>query len=455
MSQENKRHSRLQSFLDNPSKSMWSLAIPIIAGMGIQTLYSLVDMFFIGKLGGDAIAAVAFNMPIFFFVMGLSFGLGSGVTASIARFIGSNDKVNADNAAEHSIVIGLLISTMLTAMGLAYGEKVLTFMGCTPDVLPEAWKYLKVSCYGLSFGILSAFFRSILAGEGDMKLPMLLAGLGTVFNIILDPIFIFYLDFGVVGAAWATTISQFIVFIIFAFMLFVKKHSYVQFKMRDFSLSKFIICDIIKVGIPASMSFIVMALGQLVFNRILVNFSTGAVAAYQIGGRIDMIVFLPIMGIASALTTMVGMFYGANEYDKIKFITKYGISRAIMITSIGSIILYAFAPNVVSFFTKELIIQSIAIGYLRNIAIIFPFISIGLSIGRILQGIGLGMPSLIITIIRVIGVAGPLSYYFTNILNKPIEWIWYAMVISGLMATMISIVWLRVAFRKLLPAIPK
>ena len=126
-----------------------------------------------------------------------------------------------------------------------------------------------------------------------------------------------------------------------------------------------------------------------------------------------------------------------------------------MITSIGSILLYAFAPNVVSFFTKELFIQSIAIEYLRNIAIIFPFISIGLSIGRILQGIGLGMPSLIITIIRVIGVAGPLAYYFTNILNKPIEWIWYAMVISGLMATIISIVWLGVAFRKLLPAIPK
>ena len=434
---------------------MWSLAIPIIAGMGIQTLYSLVDMFFIGKLGGDAIAAVAFNMPIFFFVMGLSFGLGSGVTASIARFIGSNDKVNADNSAEHSIVIALLISGVLTTVGLVYGEEVLTFMGCTPSVLPEAWKYLKVSCYGLSFGVLSAFFRSILAGEGDMKLPMILAALGTVFNIILDPIFIFTLNFGVVGAAWATTISQFIVFIIFTYVLFVKEHSYVRFKMKDFSPSKFIIADIIKVGIPASMSFIVMALGQLVFNRILVNYSTDAVAAYQVGGRIDMIVFLPIMGIASALTTMVGMFYGANEYDKIKFITKYGISRAIMITSIGSILLYAFAPNVVSFFTKELFIQSIAIGYLRNIAIIFPFIAIGLSIGRILQGIGLGMPSLIITIIRVIGVAGPLAYYFTNILNKPIEWIWYAMVISGLMATIISIVWLVVAFRKLLPAIPK
>jgi len=455
MIQENKRHSRLQSFLDNPSKSMWTLAIPIIAGMGIQTLYSLVDMFFIGKLGGEAIAAVAFNMPIFFLVMGLSFGLGSGVTASIARFIGSGDKVNADNAAEHSIVIAVLISIILSALGLIYGKEILTFMGCTPNVLPNAWNYLKVSCYGLSFGILSAFFRSILAGEGDMKLPMILAGLGTVFNIILDPIFIFYLDFGVVGAAWATTISQMIVFIIFTFMLFIKKHSYVRFKMSDFSPSKFIIGDIIKVGIPSSMSFIVMSLGQLFFNRILVTYSTGAVAAYQIGGRIDMIVFLPIMGIASALTTMVGMFYGANETEKIKFITKYGISRAVIITSIGAVILYTFAPNVVALFTTESSIESISIGYLRNIAIIFPFIAIGLSIGRILQGIGLGMPSLIITIIRVIGVAGPLAYYFTNILNKPIVWIWYAMVISGLMATMISVIWLRVAFRKLLPAIPK
>ena len=208
MRQSNKRHSRLQSFLDNPAKSMWRLAIPVIAGMGIQTLYTIVDMIFIGKLGGESIAAVAFNMPIFFFVMGLSFGLGSGVTASIARFIGADDKVNADNAAEHAVAIALIISAILTIIGLIFGETILMNMGCTPAVLPQAWEYLKVSCYGITFGVFSAFFRSILAGEGDMKLPMIVAALGTVFNIILDPIFIFTLNFGVAGAAWATTISQ-------------------------------------------------------------------------------------------------------------------------------------------------------------------------------------------------------------------------------------------------------
>ena len=454
MSESVKRHSRLKAFVDNPSKSLWTLAIPIIAGMGIQTLYSIVDMIFIGRISGSAIAAVAFNFPIFFFVMGISFGLGSGVTASIARFIGSDDKVNADNAAEHAILIAIVISALLTSLGLLYGKQILLKIGCTPEVLPEAWEYLKVSCYGISFGVFSGFFRSILAGEGDMKFPMILAGFGTILNIILDPIFIFTLGFGVAGAAWATTISQMIVFVIFIFMLFVKEHAYVKFQLRDFSLSKYILIDIIKVGLPASLSMIVMAVGQLIFNRMLATFSTDAVAAYQVGGRIDMVVFLPIFGIASALTTMVGMFFGANEIDKIRYITKYGISRAFIITSIGSILLYIFAPVIISGFTDEIVIKNIAVDYLRVISLLFPFISIGLTIGRILQGLGLGMPSLIITTIRVIGVAGPLAYYFIYILDKPVEWMWYAMFISGIIATMISIIWLKLAFRKFLIARP-
>ena len=454
MSESVKRHSRLKAFVDNPSKSLWTLSIPIIAGMGIQTLYSIVDMIFIGRISGSAIAAVAFNFPIFFFVMGISFGLGSGVTASIARFIGSDDKVNADNAAEHAIVIAIVISALLTSLGLLYGKQILLKIGCTPEVLPEAWEYLKVSCYGISFGVFSGFFRSILAGEGDMKFPMILAGFGTILNIILDPIFIFTLGFGVAGAAWATTISQVIVFVIFIFMLFVKEHAYVKFQLRDFSPSKYILIDIIKVGLPASLSMIVMSVGQLIFNRMLATFSTDAVAAYQVGGRIDMVVFLPIFGIASALTTMVGMYFGANEIDKIRYITKYGISRAFIITSIGSILLYVFAPVIISGFTDEIVIKNIAVDYLRVISLLFPFISIGLTIGRILQGLGLGMPSLIITTIRVIGVAGPLAYYYIYILGKPVEWMWYAMFISGIIATMISIIWLKLAFRKFLIARP-
>ena len=445
--------SRLISFIENPSKGLWSLAVPIIAGMGIQTLYTIVDMIFIGRLGGLAIAAVAFNMPIFFLVLGLSFGLGSGVTASIARFIGSKNKVSADNAAEHAIAIAFIISLTLTFLGLKYGQSLLLGVGCTEEILPLAWSYLEISCYGLSFMVFSMFFRSILAGEGDMKLPMIIAGLGTVLNIILDPIFIFSLGFGVSGAAMASVISQIIVFIIFVYMLFIKEHAYIRFRMRDFSPSKFILFDIIKVGIPASMSMIIMAFGQLVFNRILIYFSTDSVAAYQVGGRVEMLIFLPIMGIASALTTMVGMFYGAKEIEKIKFIVKYGISWSILITVICASVLFIFAPQVTRAFTNDVVIQNLAVSYLRYMCFIFPLISIGLTIGRILQGMGLGMPSLIITAIRVLIVSTPLALYFTMILDKPIEWIWIAMVISSVVATIISIMWMKIAFQKLLFAI--
>ena len=441
--------SRLDGFIDNPSKALWTLAFPIMAGMGIHTLYTIVDMIFIGRLGGDAIAAVAFNMPLFFLVLGLSFGVGSGVTASIARFIGAKDKVNADNTAEHAVALGLIISTILTTLGLIYGEDLLQQLGATESVLPLSWDYLKVSLIGLPFMVFSTFFRSILSGEGDMKLPMAVAGLGTILNIILDPIFIFTLGYGVGGAAMASAISQLIVFLIFVYMLFVKEHAYIRFRMRDFSPSIFIIKDIIRVGLPASMSMIIMAFGQLVFNRILVRFSMDAVAAYQVGGRMDMVIFLPIMAIASALTTLVGMFFGAKEIEKIKFIAKYGIIRSMMVTGVLSIILYIFAPLVVKSFTLDVGIQSIAVTYLRFICLIYPLIAIGMTVGRILQGLGKGLPMLVITSIRILALSAPLALYFIMVLNKSIEWVWYAMIISTIVSVVISVIWLKSAFKDL------
>ena len=420
-----------------------------MAGMGIHTLYTIVDMIFIGRLGGDAIAAVAFNMPLFFLVLGLSFGVGSGVTASIARFIGAKDKVNADNTAEHAVALGLIISTILTTLGLIYGEDLLQRLGATESVLPLSWDYLKVSLIGLPFMVFSTFFRSILSGEGDMKLPMAVAGLGTILNIILDPIFIFTLGYGVGGAAMASVISQLIVFLIFVYMLFVKEHAYIRFRMQDFSPSIFIIKDIIRVGLPASMSMIIMAFGQLVFNLILVRFSTDAVAAYQVGGRMEMVIFLPIMAIASALTTLVGMFFGAKEIEKIKFIAKYGIIRSMMVTGVLSIILYIFAPFVVKIFTLDVDIQSIAVTYLRFICLIYPLIAIGMTVGRILQGLGKGLPMLVITSIRILALSAPLALYFIIVLNKPIEWVWYAMIISTIVSVAISLIWLKSAFKDL------
>jgi len=454
---EQKEESRLNQFLSNPSKALWTLAIPIMAGMGIQTFYNIVDMIFIGKLGGDAIAGIAFNMPLFFLALGLTMGLGVGVTASIARFIGKNDKSGADNSAEHAIVIAFLISLILFIVVVTFGKKILFIFGASGTILSLAWDYLRVLSIGLPFMVFSGFFRSILAGEGDMKLPMLVAGLGTILNIILDPLFIFDLDnfggigfgMGIKGAAMATVISQCIVFSVFIYMLFVKEHAYITFRIKDFSFSSIIIWDIIKVGLPASLSMIVMAVGQGVFNRILIYFSADTVAAYQVAGRIDMLVFLPIFSIAASLTTLVGMFYGAKKFDILRYTVKYGIVSAFLITVVMSFLLYIFAPNIIGFFTAEIAIIDVAVTFLRLFAFVYPLISVGITTGRVLQGLGKGLPVLVITIIRVLGVSAPLALVFIFKMGKSVEWVWYAMMISTGVAFIIACYWLFISMREL------
>ncbi len=449
--------SRFKTFLANPSKALWSLAIPIMFGMGIQTLYNLVDMIFIGRLGGHAITGIAFNMPLFFLVLGLTMGLGTGVTASIARFIGQDNKKEADNSAEHAVFMAVIISFSLSSIGLIFGKTILALFGAEGEILSLGWEYLHVMCVGMPFMIFSGFFRSILAGEGDMKFPMMVAGLGTILNIILDPIFIFELEsyggfgfgLGVAGAAMATVISQIIVFCVFVYMLFVKQHSYITFRLKYFSFSMDIIWDIVKVGLPASLSMVVMAIGQGVFNKILIHFSTDTVAAYQIAGRIDMLVFLPIFSVAASLTTLVGMFFGAKEYDALRFTIRYGIMSAFFITVLASIFIYCFAELAVGFFTDDKLIISISVTFLKLFAFVYPLISIGITTGRVLQGLGKGLPVLIITIVRVLGVSAPLAVFFIFYMDKPVEWVWYSMMVSTIVAFTIALTWLVSTIRTL------
>jgi putative MATE family efflux protein len=449
--------SRLKSFLDNPSKALWTLAIPIMFGMGIHTLYNIVDMMFIGRLGGNAIAGVAFNMPIFFLMLGLTMGLGSGVTASIARYIGENKKRHADNSAEHALAMATIIALIFTVAGLLFGKNILAILGAEGEILTLSWEYLYVIIIGLPFMIFSGFFRSILAGEGDMKFPMMVAGLGTILNIILDPIFIFELEsfggigfgMGVKGAAMATVICQLIVFIIFVYMLFVKEHAYVTFRFKDFSPSKEILWDIVKVGLPASMSMIIMAVGQGVFNKILIYYSPQTVAAYQVAGRLDMLIFLPIFAIAGGMTTLVGMFYGAKKIDSLNHIVKYGISRAFSVTLISSAFVWFFAETFSSLFTQDQEIIDVSVGFLRRVCLIYPLVAIAITSGRVMQGLGKGIPVLVITTIRVIGISAPLALYFSYVLNKPVEWNWYAIMISATISFLIAVSWVRVELKKI------
>ncbi|MCK4579570.1 MAG: MATE family efflux transporter [Candidatus Marinimicrobia bacterium] len=447
-SNQGQNQSKLSEFLDNPRRALWRLSLPVLGGMAIHTLYSITDMMFVGWVGENAIAALAFNMPLLFFAFGMTMGLASGVTAVLARVIGADDKTSADNTAEHAVAMGLFLGTGLSLAGFIIGPQMLSLAGAEGEVHSLAWAYFRIVCASLPFLVMASFFRGILTGEGDTMRPMKIMGVGTILNIILDPIMIFGLDLGVVGAAVATFISQLAVFVIFIYLVIFRKSTYVRFRLRNFSFNPSIFGAILQIGVPASLSFILMSAGAAIFNKILSTYSFQAVAAYQIAGRLEMLVLMPIIAIATGCVTLVGMFFGAAEYDKLREIVRLSISRAVTIGLIAGVIIYVSAPLAMKVFRASPEILGYGVSYLRVVAFIFPLIPLGMMSGRIMQGMGRGLPMLVLTTLRVVGLSAPLAIYFSQYLHKPVVWVWYSMFISAVVASFVGITWLINMLRK-------
>jgi putative MATE family efflux protein len=434
------KESKLKDFIKSPKSALWKLALPMMAGMSVQSIYMLVDTAFIGHwVGGDALASLGYIFPIFFIILGITFGLGTGVTTVIAQFIGAEDKKSADNSAEHSILLASFLSLFILIGGNIFGAKILALQGATGQALEFANEYYPIMLIGSVFMVFAVFFRSILSGEGDNKMPMMVLGIGTVLNIILDPIFIYY--YGIKGAAIATMLSQIIVCLIFIYMMFFKKHSYITFALKDFSFKSSIFSKIFKLGIPASLSMVIISMGAILFNKILD--STDAVAAYQTAGRLEHMFFLPIISIAHALVTLTGMFYGAKRIDLLNEVIYYGLKVGLGFSFVFALLFYFLSAPMIGWFTESQEIINIGSNYFHVLIFAFPLITIGMTSSRIMQGMGYASPMLIITLMRVILISGPLAWYFTRVLGKPIEFVWYSMFISAVFSSITAFVWMR------------
>ena len=441
------KNERVEQFIQRPYRAVWTLAVPIMMGMAVQTIYSVADMIFVGRISADAIAALAFNMPLLWFSFGIIFGLGSGVTAVIARFIGGRQKAQAENAALHGLMLGILLGSSFTLAAFLLGKRILTMLGVPPEILPDAVKYFYILAGGFLFTMFGIFLRSIFNGEGDTKTPMKIQVASTLLNILLDPLFIFGFSMGVAGAALATVLSQLLTVAILSYLLLIKKRTYVQLRWRNFQYNRELLASILRIGVPASMAMVIMSSGSAAFNRILVHYSAKVVAGYQISGRLDQIFFLPIMALGNSLVTLVGMYYGARRLDLAKKVIRYALARGILIGLTSGIVFYITAPYVFRIFTPDPEVQAVAVSVIRTLSFVYWVIPIGMLSGRSMQGLGTGVPSLVITTVRVLGVSVPLALLFVFYLHKPYYWVWWAMVASSATAATISIFWLRHRFR--------
>lgn len=441
--------TRVEKIIAHPRKAIWSLAIPVLLGMVVQYLYNLTDTYFVSRISGDAIAAMQFNLPFVFFAISICFGLGIGITSLISQSLGAKDKHRANNAAEHAVIMGVILGVLISVLSVVFRYPIFRLLGAPEHIIDLAVSYFEVIVFGFVFNILNVFFRSILSGEGDVHNPVRFMITGTIVNIILDPIFIFLLDMGIAGAALATITSHVLVMLLYIYFFFVRKKSLVQFAFRDFSFSWDIIKTIFRIGLPASLSFVIMSLGQMLFNRIVVFFGSDAVAGVGVGMRMDQLFSLPIMAIASAMVTLTGMLYGSKRFDLMRSTYLYVIGSGEIIAIVLGFLFYFISPYFIKIFSADPAIISVGITYVRFNVFAFPFIVIGMISGRVFQGFGKGIPGLIITTIRIAVIIVPLALLFTRVFGWGVQGVFIAQIISSFISALIAFTWINISIKNI------
>ena len=435
---------RVSMITGDPKKAIRTLSIPMILSMLLMMVYNLADSIWVAGLGPNSLAALGFVTPLFMMVIGLGNGLGAGANSLISRCIGAKNKKGSDNAAIHSIILTLLVSIILTAVIMIFLKDLLMIMGAGAS-LNLAVQYGQIVFGGLIFLIFTSVASGILRAEGDVKRPMYAMLATAILNIVLDPIFIYYFGWGVSGAAIATLISASISAALIMYWLMFKRDTYVSLSKKDFNASWTVIKDILLVGLPASAEFFVMSILGIVLNIMLViTGGTEAVAVYTAGWRVVMIAMIPAIGIGTAAITVAGAAYGSKSYNNILTALNYSVKLALGIASITGLIIYVFASNIASIFAystqSSFMAPSIA-AFLQVMCLFIIIVPFGIVASSIFQGMGRGVTSLILTIIREVLFISVFAYFISFVLGIGEHGIWWGIVIGGAFGCAIAFVW--------------
>jgi putative MATE family efflux protein len=441
-----KQTEGVKILLGEPKKAIIKLAIPMIIAMSAMTIYNLVDAIWVSGLGTNALDAVGLYYPFFFIVMALAVGLGIGGGAAISRRIGAKDREGADNVALHTLIIMVITAVFFTIPFFIFAENIFSSFA-SGEVKDMATAYGRI-IFGGSIVIFFMYIAtSILRAEGDANRSMYAMMLGAGLNIVLDPIFIYSLDMGVVGAAWATLISMIITAVLLIYWMFIKKDTYVAFKFRSFRWKKDIILDIFRVGLPAMVMQLSMAIMAVALNYIIVNVrAEGGVAVYTVGWRVSMMAILPLLGIATAVVSVCGAAYGAKDYEKLRSSFLYAVKIGLIIEAVMAIFTVVFAQQITTIFTQAegtAFIEKELPTYFTIVAIFYPGVAFGMMSSSMFQGAGKGSYALIVTIVRTLVLGTPLAAVFALNLNMGLTGVWWGMVIGNLCGSMIAFIWAR------------
>lgn len=438
------KSKNIEMITGDPKKAIVKLAIPMMISMLLIMLYNLADSIWVAGLGADALAAIGFITPLFMVLVGLGNGIGAGANSLIARNIGAKNYSQANNAGLHAIVLSVVVSIIFTILIEGFMVPILEFMGAG-STIGYAMDYSYI-IFGFLFifvfsGVASAIFRS----EGDMRRATIAIAVTAIMNIILDPIFIYILDFGIAGAAWATIISASLSCIVMSYWIWGKKDLYLDLSPKNFNYSTQLMLDTLQVAIPSTLENIIFSALAIIINSMLVIAAgTTAVAVYTASMRIVQLSMIPLIGIGTAVLTVAGVAYGAHNYVNLKTAHIYSIKLGFAISIILGVIMFAFSAPIANMFSYTQASASLSPQIASAISVLSLFVLAiphGMMSSMMFQGVGKGVYSLLITLLRSLILESVFAYLFCFIFGWGVTGIYAGVVFGCFVGGTIGFLW--------------
>lgn len=424
-------------------KSLLLLSIPMVLEMLMESVFAIFDIYFVSKLGADAISVVGLTESLLTLVYAFGIGFAISATAIVSRRIGEKDPVRAANAAFQALVVSLSVSSIISFVGIFYSDQLLKLMGAEQGVIDQFGGYTQWMLGGNATIMLLFILNGIFRGAGDASIAMRVLWIANIINIVLDPLLIFGIGFfpklGIEGAAIATNIGRGTGVLIQLYVLFRGK-SRIQLMLSHFRIDWQQIGAYIKLSLSGIMQLLVATTSWVALIRIISDFGSVAMAGYTVGIRIIIFVLLPSSGLSNAAATLVGQNLGAgNPKQAERSVWASGIASAIMLGIIG-VILVIWANPIVGLLTSELNVIEKGAVCLRIVSIGFVSYGFGMVVVQSINGAGDTFTPMIINIFCFWLLEIPLAYFLAIVLNMKESGVYYAIVTAETVMTITAII---------------
>lgn len=412
------------------------LAIPMILEMCMESIFAVVDIFFVAKLGSYATATVGLTESVLAIIYSIGFGISMATTAMVARRIGEKNYSEAAEAAAQSILIAFVLSIFITIVGIVFAKELLLLMGATDEIAEKGYLYTAIMLGGNLIIILLFLLNGIFRGAGNAAIAMKSLWIANICNIILCPLFIHY--YGLTGAAVATTIGRSIGVVYQSYQL-LKGKGLIRLYSNYFKPKLVIIKNLISVTTTATLQFIITSASWIAMAKIMTSFGSDAIAGYTIAIRLIIFFILPAFGLSNAAATLVGQNLGANQPDRaVKSVWQVAKYNAIYMGLVSLLFLFA-AEFFVKFFTHEPMVLETAVHALKVISLGYIFYGIGMVMMNAFNGAGDTKTPTIINLFWFWLIQIPMAY-FAAIHFKFGEWgVYFAIIITEAFVTITSI----------------